>query len=42
LSIDAAIKIFYFSDPNDGFGVFEILGIAVWVIGYAIENVGDH
>lgn len=38
---DTAVKIFYYSKPEDTFGVFEIVGIVVWVIGFTFEVIGD-
>jgi steroid 5-alpha reductase family enzyme len=42
LITDCAIKIFYFSKPEDSFGAFEIAGIILWCIGFFFEVVGDQ
>ena len=39
--IDSALKIWTFSKPEDTFGGFEIAGLAVWIIGFFFEVVGD-
>lgn len=39
---DPAIKIFYFSKPEDTIGALEIVGIILWCIGFFFEVVGDQ
>jgi len=36
------IKIFAYSDPTDTIGIFEIVGLTIWAIGFFIEILGDY